>query len=510
VGSTVPASLVSGAKLFDLMTTKKIVVIGAGFGGLSAAALLAKDGHQVTVLEKHNMVGGRARVWQERGFSFDMGPSWYMMPEIYERYFSLFGKKPSDYYSLKRLSPSYRAYFGESDKVDMPSDVEETYKLFESIETGAGEKLREYLAQAEYQYEVSMKEFIYKDFNSIFDFFTKRMITEGRKLHVFEKLSSFTKRYFKNERLRKLLEYSMVFLGGAPDNTPALYSVINHADLNLGVWYPQGGFGAVASAFQKLAEEQGVKFEFEQTVTGFEYEKNQIRKVKTSSGDFEADLVVANADYHFVDQTLLEKQYRDYSPRWWNKRVVAPSAFIVYVGVNKKLSGLLHHTLFLDKDWTEHFNTIFNKPAWPDQPSFYLCTPSQTDDSVAPEGSENLFFLAPIASGLDDTPEVHERLKNNLYDRLEKITGQKFKENIVVERVFSLKDFSGDYNAFRGTGLGLAHTLWQTAYFRPRMRSKKLSNLYYVGHHTQPGVGVPMVVISGQIVSEKIGKEQNG
>jgi phytoene desaturase len=286
--------------------------------------------------------------------------------------------------------------------------------------------------------------------------------------------------------------------------------VINHADLNLGVWYPQGGFGAVASAFQKLAEEQGVKFEFEQTVTGFEYEKNQIRKVKTSSGDFEADLVVANADYHFVDQTLLEKQYRDYSPRWWNKRVVAPSAFIVYVGVNKKLSGLLHHTLFLDKDWTEHFNTIFNKPAWPDQPSFYLCTPSQTDDSVAPEGSENLFFLAPIASGLDDTPEVHERLKNNLYDRLEKITGQKFKENIVVERVFSLKDFSGDYNAFRGTGLGLAHTLWQTAYFRPRMRSKKLSNLYYVGHHTQPGVGVPMVVISGQIVSEKIGKEQNG
>jgi phytoene desaturase len=491
------------------MTTKKIVVIGAGFGGLSAAALLAKDGHQVTVLEKHNMVGGRARVWQERGFSFDMGPSWYMMPEIYERYFALFGKKPSDYYSLSRLSPSYRAYFGENDKVDMPSDVEETYQLFESMEEGAGSKLREYLAQAEYQYEVSMKEFIYKDFNSVFDFFTKRMMTEGRKLHVFEKLSSFTNRYFKNERLRKLLEYSMVFLGGAPDNTPALYSVINHADLNLGVWYPQGGFGAVTNAFRKLAEEQGVKFEFGQSVTGFDYENNKIRRVKTANREFEADLVVSNADYHFVDQTLLEPQYRDYSPRWWNKRVVAPSAFIVYVGVNKKLSGLLHHTLFLDQDWTEHFNTIFNKPTWPEQPSFYVCVPSKTDDSVAPEGCENLFFLAPIAAGLADNPEVHQKLKNNLYDRLEKITNQKFKDNIVVERVFSLTDFSSDYNAFRGTGLGLAHTLWQTAYFRPRMRSKKLSNLYYVGHYTQPGIGVPMVVISGQIVSAKIAKEQN-
>ncbi len=489
------------------MKSKNIVVIGAGFGGLSAATLLAKNGHQVTVLEQHEMVGGRARVWKDAGFSFDMGPSWYMMPEIYERWFAQFGKTPSDYYQLSRLDPSYRAYFGVDDKVDMPANVEETYKLFESIEPGAGKKLEEYLAQAKYQYDVSMTDFIYKDFNSIFDFFNKRMMTEGRKLHVFEKLSSFTKRYFKNERLRKLLEYSMVFLGGAPDNTPALYSVINHADLNLGVWYPQGGFGAVAHGFQQLAEELGVKFEFNKTVTGFNYADGKITTVKTSDGDFECDLVVANADYHFVDQQLLEPSYRDYSPGWWKRRVVAPSAFIVYVGLDKRVGGLLHHTLFLDQDWTEHFNTIFNKPDWPNQPSFYLCAPSLTDKSVAPEGGENLFFLAPVASGLEDSEEVHDRLKNNLYDRLEKITGQTIRDNIVTERVFSLKDFSGDYNAFQGTGLGLAHTLMQTAYFRPRMRSKKLENLYYVGHHTQPGVGVPMVVISGQIVAEKIAKE---
>lgn len=490
------------------MNKKKVIVIGSGFGGLSSAALLAKDGYEVTVLEKNAVPGGRARVWQEGGFSFDMGPSWYMMPDVFERFFALFGKKPTDFYQLDRLDPSYRIFFGKDDLIDVPAQLEKTVTLFESMEAGAGEKLREYLKQAEYQYDVSMKEFVYKDYRSIFDFFNKRMLTEGRKLHVFETLDKFTSRYFKSDRLRKILEYSMVFLGGAPSNTPALYSVINHADMNLGVWYPHGGFHAVVQAMMRLGLELGVDYRFNAEVTGFEYQSGKITGVKVNGEVLPADIVLANADYHHVDQALLAPEYQDYSRSWWKRRVVAPSAFIIYLGLNKKLKNLDHHNLFLDADWFEHFEAIFKKPHWPDNPSFYLCVPSVTDDSVAPVGKENLFFLAPIASGLEDNPEIHEKLKNNLYDRLEAITGQSIRDSIEIERVFSGQDFAKDYHALNGTGLGLAHTLMQTAVFRPRMRSKKLSNLYYVGHHTQPGVGVPMVVISGQIVAKKIKNEQ--
>lgn len=490
------------------MNKKNIVIIGSGFGGLSSAALLAKDGHNVTVLEKNAVPGGRARVWKEGGFSFDMGPSWYLMPDVFERFFALFGKKPTDFYKLFRLDPSYKIFFGKDDAVNVPAGVERTMQLFESIEDGAGEQLREYLKQAAYQYEVSMKEFVYKDYRSIWDFFNKRMLTEGRKLHVFETLDHFTRRYFKNERLRKILEYSMVFLGGAPSNTPALYSVINHADMNLGVWYPEGGFHAVVQAVMRLGLEHGVDYRFNAEVTGFEYEAGKIKGVQVNGEVIPADVVIANADYHHVDQQLLEPKYRDYSTSWWKRRVVAPSAFIIYLGLNKKLKNLEHHSLFLDKDWVEHFNAIFKKPSWPEQPSFYLCAPSLTDTTVAPEGKENLFFLAPIAPGLKDDPKVHEKLKNQLYDRVEELTGQSIRDAIEIERIFSGSDFAADYHALQGTGLGLAHTLMQTAVFRPRMRSKKLSNLYYVGHHTQPGVGVPMVIISGQIVAEKVKHEQ--
>ncbi len=485
-----------------------IVIIGSGFGGLSSAALLAKDGHKVTVLEKNDMPGGRARVWKKDGFVFDMGPSWYMMPEIFDNYFAKFNKKTSDYYSIKRLDPSYRVFFGKDDFVDIPTDVNKTKALFESIEAGSGQKLQEYLDQAKYQYEVSMKEFIYKDYNSIFDLFNWRMLSEGRKLHVFDTLAKFTRRYFKSEKLRKILEYSMVFLGGAPNNTPAIYSVINHADLNLGVWYPMGGFGKVVESFVKLGDQFGVKYIYNSPVTDFEYKDNKIVSVKCGDRFYDADVVINNADYYHMDQQLLDPKFRDYSPTYWGKRTVAPSAFILYVGLNKKLKNIDHHTLFLDEDWVEHFNTIFSNPDWPQHPSYYVCSPSVSDPSVAPEGYENLFFLAPIASGLEDNEEIHKHLKENIYSRFENITGQNIRDSIVVERIFSGQDFTESYNAFKGTGLSLAHTLMQTAYFRPRMRSKKLSNLYHVGHYTQPGVGVPMVVISGEIVANKILNEQ--
>lgn len=487
------------------MTTKKVVVIGAGFGGLSAAALLAKDGYNVTVLEKNNMSGGRARVLREAGFVFDMGPSWYLMPDAFENFFKLFDKKPSDYYDLIRLDPSYRIYFG-NEFVDISADLEKNIELFDSIEPGAGEQLRKYLDQAKYQYDVSMREFLYKDFRSIFQFFNKRILTEGRKLRVFENLDKFTGRFFKSDRLRKILEYSMVFLGGAPKNTPALYSVINHADFNLGVWYPKGGFGAVAKAMQTLAEEYGAKFKFDESVKEIVVENGIAKKVITEKGEYEADMVVANADYHHVETQLLSKKDRVYSESYWSRRTMAPSAFIIYLGLNKKLDNVRHHMLMLDNDWVRHFNDIFDHPAWPEHPSYYVCCPSQTDELVAPEGSENLFFLVPIASGIEDTEEIREAYYEKIISHFENTIEQKITDSVVVKKLYSLNDFSSDYNAYKGTALGLSHTLTQTSVFRPRTQSKKVDNLFYSGQFTQPGIGVPMTIISGQLASENIKK----
>ncbi len=489
------------------MKTKKIVVIGAGFGGLAAAALLAKDGHEVTIIEKNEMVGGRARIWREAGFSFDMGPSWYLMPDAFETYFANFGKKPEELYKLIRLDPSYRIFFGPGDKLDISSDLQKNIELFESLEPGSGEKLIEYLEQAKYQYDVSMKQFLYKNFTSIFDFFNKRMLTEGRKLHVFENLDAFTKRFFKSERLRKILQYSMVFLGGAPSNTPALYSVINHADFNLGVWYPEGGFNAVAVAMQKLAESYGAKFIFNSPVTKINVADGVAYSVSTTTEDFEADVVVGNGDYHFIETNLLPKESQSYSKRYWNNRTVAPSAFIIYLGLNKELSSLSHHNLVLSNDWTKHFNAIFEKPAWPDEPSYYVCAPAKTDSTVAPAGKENLFVLVPIASDLPETPEFREEFAQKIISHFENEIGESITPHIEVKRIFTGEDFAKDYNAFKGTALGLSHTLLQTAMLRPRMKSKKVKNLYYSGQFTQPGIGVPMTLISGQLTRDNIAKD---
>lgn len=489
------------------MKNKKIVVIGAGFGGLAAAALLAKDGHEVTIIEKNEMVGGRARIWREAGFSFDMGPSWYLMPDAFETYFANFGKKPEELYKLIRLDPSYRIFFGPGDKLDISSDLQKNIELFESLEPGSGEKLIEYLEQAKYQYDVSMKQFLYKNFTSIFDFFNKRMLTEGRKLHVFENLDAFTKRFFKSERLRKILQYSMVFLGGAPSNTPALYSVINHADFNLGVWYPEGGFNAVAVAMQKLAESYGAKFIFNNPVTKINVVDGVAKSVSTEQGEFETDVVVGNGDYHFIETNLLPKESQSYSKRYWNNRTVAPSAFIIYLGLNKELGSLSHHNLVLSHDWTKHFNAIFDNPSWPDEPSYYVCAPAKTDSTVAPAGKENLFVLVPIASGLPETPEFREEFAQKIISHFEKEIGESITPHIEVKRIFTGEDFAKDYNAFKGTALGLSHTLFQTAMLRPRMKSKKVKNLYYSGQFTQPGIGVPMTLISGQLTRDNITKD---
>lgn len=485
----------------------KAVIIGAGFGGLATAALLAKQGHQVTVLEKNETAGGRARVWEKDEFVFDLGPSWYTMPEVFERFFGLFDKSVSDYYTLTRLDPSYRIYFGSKDIVDISADLEKNLELFESIETGAKQKLQAYLKQSQYQYEEAMSEFIYRSYPTLWSMFNWKLMTKSIDLHLFEDMDSFTRRWFKNERLHKILLYTLVFLGGAPKQTPALYALMSHIDFNLGVWYPMGGIGSVVKALQMLAEENGAKFIFNQEVNHITISGTRATDIITPNHTYDADIVVSNADYAHTEMELLRPAYQSYPASYWEKRTVAPSAFLIYLAINKRVKGLKHHTLFFHHDWIDHFNQIFDDPQWPDKPSYYVCCPSKTDPIMAPKGKENIFILVPIAAGLKDTPEIRERYYQKIMTDFQATLGQKIESDILFKRIYSISDFENDYNAYKGTALGLTHSMFQTAYFRPHHRSKHIDNLYYTGQFTHPGIGVPITLISAQIVAEMIGSQ---
>jgi len=492
------------------LNKKKIIVIGAGFGGLAVANLLARDGFSVTVIEKNSQAGGRAQVWREKGFVYDMGPSWYLMPEVFENYFSIFGKKISDLFELKRLDPNYRVFFGDSAPIDIPSSMDGIEKVFEGIEPGSAKKLRRYLEAAKYQYDIAMKEFLYRDFSSVMDFFDLRLITQGLRLHIFESVDKFARRYFKSDKLRKVLEYTMVFLGGSPDNTPALYSIMSHVDFGLGVWYPMGGMGRITEALEKVASENGVEIRLSEEVKKIKVSGGRVCGVETDLGSYPCDLVVVNADYEHAESKLLDKEWRSFGRRYWESRKMGPSAYLIYLGLNKRIKGLQHHNLYLDEKWSEHFDTIFKRPQWPDNPSFYVSCPSKTDPSVAPEGCENLFVLVPVAAGIEDLPQIREKYFNKTIAHLEKLCGDSIKDSIIVKRDFAHNDFIREYNSYKGTSLGLSHTLFQTAVFRPARKSKKADGLYYCGAYNHPGIGVPMVLISAQICASSIKEKYAG
>lgn len=486
---------------------KKIIVIGAGFGGLSVAALLAKEGNDVTIIEKNSQIGGRARVWKKDGFVFDMGPSWYLMPEVFERFFSNFGNKPTDFFELHRLDPSYRMFFGEDRVVDIHKDISKNMETFEKIEEGGAQKLRKYLAVSEYEYEVSMRDFVYKDYKSPFDFFNFELLTKGSKLHVFESMDRYTKRFFSSSFARKILEYTIVFLGGTPKSTPALYSLMSHVDFNLGVWYPQGGINKLVEALEKICIKNNVKIITDTEVNKIIVKDGVAIGVEAKNQKIYADIIVSNADYAHMERDLLEKEDRSYSDKYFERAKIAPSGFVIFLGLKKKIPKLIHHNLFLENDWNQHFETIFETPAWPNAPSYYISCPSKTDPSVAPEGHENIFILVPVASGLEDNEKIREQYYKKIISHFEKIIDQKIEEHIVVKRIFAHNDFIKDYNAFKGTALGLSHTLLQSAIFRPSNKSKKVKNLYYSGQYTHPGIGVPMTLICSEIVAKKIRDE---
>jgi phytoene desaturase len=489
----------------------KIIVVGAGFGGLSGAALLARDGHEVTVLEKNEGPGGRASVYADQGFFFDMGPSWYLMPDVYEHFYKNFNKKPEDFFQLDRLDPSYRVFFDDDRMVDVESDLEKNYQLFDTFEDNGGEKLKEYLDSAEKMYELSVKELLYRDYRSIFDFLNGKMLLSGMRLNILENLDHFVNRKFESDYSRKIVQYSIGFLGSSPQRTPSLYHIMSHIDLTMGVFYPQGGMRKVAQSIYELALSEGAEFKFNQPVTEIIIQDKKVTGVKTDKATYNADLVLVNADYPYSETELLEEKYQTYPAKYWEKKVLAPSSMVAYIGIDREMENLVHHNLFLDKDWAEGFDTLFDpkKARWPDKPSYYVNIPSKTDKTAAPPGMDTLFILVPLAPGIEDTEEHREKLYNHIMDDLEAKTGENIRDHILVKRIFALDDFKERYNAYKGTALGLSHTMRQTALFRPAHQSKKADNLYYTGQYTHPGIGVPMTLISSEIVTQEI-NERHG
>ncbi len=486
---------------------KKAIIIGSGFAGLSAATHLAKEGLDVVVLEKNDQPGGRARRFEAEGFTFDMGPSWYWMPDVFEQYFSTFGKKVSDYYELDRLDPSYRVYFGDNDYVDLAAKMDELLALFERMEPGSSKLLQQFLKDAEYKYEVGINDLVRKPGRSLLEFADWRVAKGVLQLQLFSSIQSVVRKNFKNPKLQSLLEFPVLFLGAMAKDTPALYSLMNYADMVGGTWYPKGGMHEIVSAMVNLAQEVGVEIQLNQEVTRIELENGYATGVHTSEGFIAADVVVCGADYHHVEQNLLPPEGRMYTPRYWEKRKMAPSSLLYFIGLSKPLEGVLHHTLFFDESLDDHGREIYQDPKWPTKPLFYVSCVSKTDRTSAPEGMENVFILIPTAPGLDESEDTREKYLDVVLDRLEQRTGQKVRENIIYQRSYAHREFIEDYHAFKGNAYGLANTLDQTAILKPAMKSKKVKNLYFTGQLTTPGPGVPPSLISGQVVSGEVIKD---
>ncbi len=505
--TTAVNAAISAATAPSAGSSKHAVVIGAGFAGLAAATTLAQAGWRVTLLEKNEGAGGRARVFHAQGFTFDMGPSWYWMPDVFEKYFARFGKKVADYYELQRLDPSYQVIFKGPEAVDIPAKMSELRALFERYEPGSAARLDAFLKQAAYKYEVGINRLVYAPSRSVFEFADPKLLVDMVRMDVLQSMHKHVRRFFKDPRLLELVEFPILFLGATSENTPALYSLMNYADLALGTWYPKGGMHKIVEGMVRLAEEMGVAIRCNEEVQEIVVENGRSTGVRTASGFFAADAVVAGADYHHIEQEVLKPEHRHYDEKYWDSRTMAPSSLLFYLGVNKKLDKLRHHNLFFDEDLNQHAREIYEQPQWPTKPLYYASVPSKTDPTVAPEGQENLFLLIPVAPGLTDDEATRERYYDLLMDRLERHCGHSIRDAVVFKRSYAHRDFVADYHSYKGNAYGLANTLRQTAILKPTLKSKKISNLYFTGQLTVPGPGVPPSLISGQVVAGEVLKE---
>ncbi len=488
------------------MAQTKVVIIGSGFAGLAAASCLAQQGFGVTVLEKNSSAGGRARKFHTQGYTFDMGPSWYWMPEVFETFFNRFGKSVADYYELIRLDPSYQMIFSHGDFVRIPAGFQELQATFDKMEPGSGARLDQFLKQAGIKYQAGMQDMVYQPSHHLGEFINLKTLKGLFTLDIFKSFDKHLRKYFHDRRLIQMLSFPILFLGASAKDTPALYSLMNYADLKLGTWYPKGGMYRIVEAMVDQARSLGVNIHCDQEVQQIQVTKGRAQGVRTPSQHWPADVVLAGADYQHVESQLLAPEYRTYSPKYWEKRTMAPSSLIYYVGLNKPLPNLEHHNLFFDEDLDYHSKEIYDNPCWPTKPLFYVCATSKTDPTAAPPGHENIFILIPVAPGLEDTPEVRDRYFQVVIKRMENLLGEEITNHIDYCRSYAHNDFIQDYHAFKGNAYGLANTLKQTAVLKPKIRSRKVKNLFFTGQLTVPGPGVPPSLISGQVAAGEIAK----
>lgn len=474
---------------------------------MSAAAYLGKAGFQVQVLEKNEGPGGRASFFEAEGFKFDMGPSWYWMPEVFEKFYSNFGHSVNDFYSLDRLDPSYQVIFKDG-ILAVPASAEALAKKFETLEPGSGAKLLEFIEEAGEKYRIAMSKMVYKPGLKLTEFLDPEVIKSASKMHLLKDMRTYVRKTFKHPWIQMVLEFPVLFLGGEAKNIPALYSLMNYADLKLGTWYPQGGMHEISKAFYEICKEQGVQFHFNEEVAEVYYSGKKIDSVETKSGKiYTSDFLINAGDYHHFDQKILNQNKSQYSAKYWDKRDMAPSSMLFFLGVNKRVKNILHHNLFFDANFDEHAEGIYKNPNWVENPLFYICCPSLTDSSVAPAGKENLFILIPSAPGLSDSEAIQDQYYNNVMSRLEELTGEEIRSEVIYKRCFSIDDFKTRYHAFKGNAYGLANTLKQTANLKPKVKSSKFNNLYHAGQLTVPGPGVPPSIISGELVADLIIKQ---
>lgn len=483
---------------------KKISIIGSGFSSLSASCYLAKAGYDVTIYEKNDTVGGRARQLKKDGFTFDIGPSWYWMPDVFEKFFNDFGKSTNDYYQLDKLNPAYKIFFAD-EMITIGDHMDKICEEFERIETGSSIPLKKFISRAQEHYDIAINNVVLKPGVSPFELVTKETIT--RVDRFFKTISLEVRKNFKNPKLISTLEFPVLFLGAKPNQTPSFYSFMNYADFGLGTWHPKGGMFEIVKAMKSLAQSLGVSINTNCNVQKINVENSNSVGITVDGQQIDSDIVLSGADYHHTE-TLLDKDYRQYSETYWDKRTFAPSSLLFYVGFDKKLKNIEHHNLFFDTDFEIHAEDIYDTPKWPEDPLFYVNFPSVTDASMAPDNCETGFFLIPIAPGLEDTPELRKQYFDIIINRFEKRTNQNVKTHILFKESFCINDFVSEYNSYKGNAYGMANTLMQTAFLRPKLKSKKVKGLYFTGQLTVPGPGVPPALISGKLVAELIQKNE--
>jgi len=497
------------------------IVVGGGIAGLATAALLAAEGHEVTLLEAKDELGGRAGSWERDGFRFDTGPSWYLMPEVFDHFFRMLGTTAEAELDLVDLTPAYRVY-PEPDgsgrgPIDVVSGRESATALFESVEPGAGARLAAYLDSAADAYDLAVSRFLYDTYERGRNLGSRTLLRRIRRLAglLATPLDRFVARRFRDPLLRQVLGYPAVFLGGRPSGVPALYHLMSHLDLADGVRYPMGGFTALIAAIERVARAQGVRIETGAEVVEIQLEHGRAAGVRTADGrSFRAPVVVSTADLHHTETTLLPERARSYPERWWRKRTPSPGALLLLLGVRGGLPQLAHHTLVFAKDWTANFDAIFGDDTHiPSPASVYVCRPSATDPSVAPEGYENLFVLVPVPAdpdsgrgGVDGAGDPRiEAAADRVIAQLADWCGiPDLAERIVVRRTIAPEDFAVDLHSWRGNSLGLAHTLAQSAVFRPKNVSPTVPGLFYAGTTVLPGIGLPMCLISAELVVKRL------